>query len=922
MSARKKRKIDNGTPTEECFGEIVSEIDLEIALRRRVAETIESRISWALILQDSLKKGSSASTTSFKDVALDVASTIEEPLSVIFEREVTHNIQSVPAHIARPPRPPPRQKLSRNPNGKFLYIRSSDLHPPYDENHVQTYLLRCPECLRQTFTSLQGLLNHARISHGTEWGTHDECVRACAVVDPDLDVEMGIEVGLGPNGILPGIRSLFQMAVGVHQASELMPGGDAQTAVVGSRVESHSSTSNLTKALGLHEDSPALAPFLGKEATRRSIKVWGNEDDLVDIEGFDDDSNSLNDAETSTVAKVVLSDSRRPWRMHYTHRNDFEPERVEGTIQESTMNTYPALLVSHETSLSGATAADRPKENDSTRVDGVQNGLMGSTGSRFYFQARISIVDRSLWVPPEKREMSSHGHMYKWMISVDAPSYSYHITTILKRLAVSSLSSPDPPLITTRPPFVVVGNADESFLAKIELHFSGAPNSDGELIDQTVYLEHWVELDLSNLSIPVVGDEQMLDIELNRGTVLLPLQKGYSPIGSKAQWSQASSEVIQDDNQAGSRQDHTDILKNLARKFPMSLRETKASRQAQPQVPYRLVSPSQFESYIPGRRKAIEWSRARAIKNAYSQKIRDEQSQTQGLIALTTADVYRWLLEEGHFIRPPGATKPKIERPDIQTKSYSNRRDVWCTTCGQGIVAHLTSSAVKSKLVLPSNPVRAEPEDSFEDAEKQESLSEIPLPCNVAPKVLKMPMVNVYPRLRVGGSKPRPEYEPNIHMEDFQIVHLIAACDPKFILAIRDIASALKLSTFTLPPDNSQSLYFDKFGKGKAVIESHLAPHAILAMAARRFVRSLVEGGVSLVKRQKSSKGLVQKEQGISEETIPSSILTPSHVLSGVLARRDASGSQSYPLACTAIFECLSRLGVPATPATLTTEPS
>ncbi|KAH0585296.1 hypothetical protein J132_10052 [Termitomyces sp. J132] len=905
MSARKRRKIDIEGPTEECFGEIVSEVDLEIAIRRRVAETIESRISWALLLQDSLKKGSSGSTTSFKEVALDVASTIEAPLNVIFEREITHNVQSVPAHTARPFRPLPRHKPPRNPNGKFLYIRSSDLHPPYDDNHVQTYLLRCPECLRQSFTSLQGLLNHARISHGKEWGTHDECVRACAVVDPDLDVEMGTEVGSGPNGILPGIRSLFKMAVGVHQANDLMAGRDVETAVAGSRAENHSQSSNLTKTLGLHEDTPALAPFLGKEAVRRSIKVWVNEDDLIDVEGLDDDGKCPNGVQTSSVAEIVSSDLLRPWKMHFTHRNDFEPETEEGTTQKSTTNINPDLAISRETSLFNATEADKPEATDS-RAEGPQNSLMETAGSRFYFQARISIMDRSLWVPPEKREMSSSGRTYKWMISVDAPSYSHHITTILKRLSVSSFFSPDEaPLTTTQPPFVVVGNANEPFLAKIELQFSGAPNSEGELTDQIVYLEHWVELDLSKSSVPVVGDEQMVDIDLDRGTVFLPLQKGYPPIGLKAQWSQTSSEVKQDNNQVVSRQDHLDILKNLVRKFPMTSKEAKPSR-LQPQVPYRLVSISQFESFIPGRRKAIEWSRVRAIHSAYIQQIQGKPSQTQGLAPLTTADVYRWLSEEGHFIRPPGATKLKIEHPDIQPESNFN--DVWCITCGQRIEAHLTSSAV-----TPSDSVRPELEKRSEY-----TAPETPLPCNIALKVLKMPMVNVFSRLSEDQSITRPEYGPNICMKDFHAVHSVAACDPKLILVVYDIVSALKLPTFT--SGNSENLYH-KFGKSRATIESHLAPHATLAIAVRCFVQSLVNRGIDLVKRQQPSRGLLQKGQDISEEMIPRCVLTPSHILSGVLAQRDASGPHSYPLG-TAIFECLSKLGVPATPANVTTGPS
>ncbi|KAG6891379.1 hypothetical protein C0992_008090 [Termitomyces sp. T32_za158] len=795
MSARKRRKIDAGNPTEECFEEIVAEIDLEVALKRRVAEAVESRISWALILQNLLKKGSSGSTISFKDVALDVASTIEAPLDIIFGPELRDDVQSPPVHTARPPRPPPRHKLPRNPNGKFLYIRSSDLNSPYDENFVQTYLLRCPECLRQSFTSLQGLLNHARISHGIEWGTHDECVRACAVVDPDLDVETGIEVGLGPNGILPGIRSLFQMAVGVSQVSESMLCGDVETVVAGSRLESDFQSSNLTKTLGLHEDTPALAPFLGKEASRRSIKILGNGDDLVDIEGFDDDGYSPNGAQVSSVPKVVSNHSHRHWRMHYIHRNDFEPEKEEGTI-------------------------------------------------------------------------------------------------------------PDPSLQTSR-------ETNEPFLAKIELCFSGASNSDGDLIDQTVCLEHWVELDLSKSSTPVIGDEQMVDIELDRGTVLLPLQKGYPPIGLKAQWSQMSSETIQDDNPTAARQDHTDILRNLVKKFPMTLKDAKLSRQDQPQLPYRLVSISQFESFIPGRKKAIEWSRARAIQTAYTQQIR-RQLQAQALIPLTTADVYCWLLEEGHFIRPPDATKPKIEHPDIQIKSVLTSHDVWCISCGQRIEAHTTSSAVNTKLALPFNDTRAEPKDSFEVG-KLEDPPRVPLPCNILPRVLQLPMVNAFSRLRMDSSTNRPEHGPNVRMKDLQAVHLVAACDPRFILVVHDVVSALKLPSFSTNSGDSERLGVEKFGKTQAAIDRYFAPYATLALAAQCFVRSLVVGGIDSVKKQRSYGGWCQKGQGIPEEMTLNNILTPSHILSSVLARRDASGPQSHPLG-TAIFGCLSRLGIPATP--------
>ncbi|KAG6865180.1 hypothetical protein C0991_004623 [Blastosporella zonata] len=875
MSARKRRKIDAESPASECFGEIISELDLEIALRRRVAETIESRITWALLLKESLKKGSSGSTTSFKDAALDAVSAIEAPLDVIFDREIVPVVPPIYAQPAKPPPPPLKQKAPRNPNAKFLYIRSSDLEPPYDENHVQTYLLRCPTCLRQTFTSLQGLFNHARITHRTEWGTHDECVRACAVADPDLDIGMGNEVGLGPNGILPGLRSLFNMAVGAHQPRELQAGGDVDAAVMtGGRVDTPPLTSSISRTLGIHEETPALAPFLGKQAARRAIKIYP--EDTVDIESFDHNrfKTSMNVQEPSAAKteKGRSDDYRRRWRMHFTHRNDFEPE-IERKMQEIVPNPVAdssSSLEHHPTSNSGAgTPAEEPTSAT------AQRNHWGMTGTRFHFAARISVIDRSYWIPP--------GLLFRACLDVP-PDKSHHITTILKRFTVSSLSNVGgPPLTTSKPPFVVVGAANEPFLARIELQFSGVPGTDGEVTDQAVNLEHWVELDPLKTSTPVIGDEQMVDIELDRGTILLPLQKGYPAIGAKAQWTQG--EV--------SRLDYTDVLKSLVGRFPMTLKESKASRQVPPQVPYQLLPTPQFESLIPGRRKTIEWSRARALQNAYTQKIREGRFPSQNLIPLTTADVYYWLSEEGRFFRPPAAVKPKPEDIDIPGKSYVD------------VATHLASPAAKANLVHPLESTKSEPEGN---PGRTQTMS----PLSVPPQALRTPMIDILSRLSSTDGLPRHTSDSPI--KDLRVADLVAAFDPKFTSAVHDIVEALKLPMFASPSRNSETLYpLDTFGTNKAQVESHLAPHATLAIAARRFVQVLVEGGVDVLKKQREAftGGEMMRNNVTTEDAIPSNVLMPSHILHNVIARRDASSSQSDSLDI-AMSECLSRLGVSA----------
>lgn len=56
MSPRKRQKLDIDA-LEVALPDIIKELDLEICFRERLAKTIESRITWALILQESLQSG-------------------------------------------------------------------------------------------------------------------------------------------------------------------------------------------------------------------------------------------------------------------------------------------------------------------------------------------------------------------------------------------------------------------------------------------------------------------------------------------------------------------------------------------------------------------------------------------------------------------------------------------------------------------------------------------------------------------------------------------------------------------------------------------------------------------------------------------------------------------------------------------------
>ena len=171
------------------------------------------------------------------------------------------------------------------------------------------------------------------------------------------------------NVSLPSLRRLFEMAVGdvgspleiplVNNASSVRQDVSPEHITLSGRETVQSSTSaptstHLSRTLGHHVDTPALAPFLGRAPKRRSITMC-DENAPVDIDG------------SSHVIPV-----RRQWRMPLTHRSRARPALdlmipVDTPLPQSTFHVAPV-----------------------------------TQGTRFHIVARVTISDRSLWIPISK----------------------------------------------------------------------------------------------------------------------------------------------------------------------------------------------------------------------------------------------------------------------------------------------------------------------------------------------------------------------------------------------------------------------------------------------------------------------------------------------------------------------------------------
>ncbi|KAJ7632610.1 hypothetical protein FB45DRAFT_912929 [Roridomyces roridus] len=844
-------------PDELYKQDIAADIALEIGLRQRLHDTIQSRIVWAQRLQECLMSDAldGPQTPNFKQVALDALAAIEAPCDVLFGRdEPLPPAQPSNAKKARK-RPTTRAQLPKK-TGKFLYIRL--------EGNPTPSILRCPGCMRTDFSSLQGLFNHARGTHSLGWTSHDECVRQCACTVEELqggpidysDLDAGTEVGAGTGGVLPGLRTIFQQAV----------------------VDFEGATA-LNRTLGYHIDTPALASFLGREPVRRGVMVW-DPDALVDVDGFGDES------------------AKTPWHMPFSHRN---------ISKDSTTKPLSPKPASSEVALPDIV------------IDGTPSAIPAAAGSRFHMATRIIVLDRSLWLPPDQRVGND---THKWMISVDAPSYAHHITTVLRCLTVKF---PGGCLSTIAPPFAVIGTAATAFLARLELSFSSA-SANGE--PQKVVLEHWVELDRMQSPSVAQGEEQIVDVELERRTMFLPQQSGYIGANTRIIWDMdleqhrttpvVNNPVVEIPVTGSSRDERRTrnalpkvkilggwptVLKKLVERFPLTLRDVKGGKPPVPALPYKLAaSPAQFSSLVIGRKKAIEWGRAMALRDAYNTAL--AEGLTEDVTTLTTADVFSWLHTNGYF---PKSTVTLKQAQVIQTF-----RGGFCHVCGLSNRLHGVNSD-------PPQSVKPEARSSVGVADS--------FICHITPPELqtsRLPMVDIgqlFPLRPLPVTVPLlqpPELSGKVVTANWnsRAPALLATADPKLIDAVRELVSALKLSTFSSCTTASVP-GFPSFPIDPTLpsteIRSQLAPYAMLSLLIKPFVRGLVKTGLEAAARDRQR---VMGQVDGRARRLPSVIelyndrermLTPSHILRGVVTGwKDEAGM--------ATMGSLVRSGVPVAP--------
>ena len=309
-----------------------------------------------------------------------------------------------------------------------------------------------------------------------------------------------------------------------------------------------------------------------------------------------------------------------------------------------------------------------------------------------------------------------------------------------------------------------------------------------------------------------------------------------------------------------------------------------------------------------------QWGRARAIHDAYHEAFDS--------IPLSVADIYSWLSENGHFPRPVSdLTKAQLDHSCPDDQDEVTQSTIYCRFCGLDTQVHDRITQFKQE---DSEENIHNMSKIFEEIESKTPKKMFPRPtgqaCLIAAPELQ---ITKFPRIDtkqfILPDQRAPDYTPsptNLHTSA-----LLGIAEPSIAVHIHDLTKRWDLRTFHNPSRVSGDsvgspratgvmMPLEAIGKSRKEVETKLAPHALLALLAERFIRAVVHRGLEVANRDKST-ALGSRRRGKNQlnPLLATRMLTPTHILSGILTRGVGTERKRHPLDA-ALLLSLSKLGV------------
>ncbi|EUC62094.1 hypothetical protein RSOL_413050 [Rhizoctonia solani AG-3 Rhs1AP] len=815
---------------------LTHQIELDIALRKRVAGVIEARIAWAEQVKNALVKGQGKQATpdpvQAKRQALESFRALHTPLDL--DPHTSHPRGSL--LLASEP------SVSYPPSSTFKYLYLI----PESSNHT-LLLISCPHPSCPTphpSATLQGLLNHARIVHGQSYAyaSHDEFLRSPgtstlidAVQDPERYARIlneGVQVKLGG---VRGLRELFEGAVE-------------------------------SAGLGLSTDTGELARLLGRKARKGEIRAFG-QDEVVDIESVDE---SIGAEKWKKYGVWAPRRGRRKVQIE----NDGE-ELAQESIATPVPETAHAevLAIQHAPGASRFHIKKRVVISDSSRS--LRRGSVQADGPTHQWMIRLT-------APSYSDHITTFLSAVRVQCASVPPVFEDTITCSSPPFAISRLS---------KQPFlarVTLVFADENTKDVVITHWVDLdPARSGST---TLGAEQIFDVELNKNAQLLPADTSTDNVP---NSVLWSHDRGESDGTSNAQ-EPTSDVIVKSEPPAEISLDTGDligekvpgeypepihdklipILSKLRARLPLTMEDAARVGYA-PQVPYMLFdSRRELLDAVHGRRKAIEMRYTRAmidmLKTEYTTY--DADLEPDLVETLTTTRLYAHLLAEQTFPRPKiPVASVKVEDttpvPDEQVQ-FTSEGAQYCAVCGLDISRHPPTSRTLGPSKFACIASRS----------YQRPTCDVGLWTTLRPSREHVQRVNLTPGAITTLGTRAPLRGAS---------QLVDCASPRMTLAFYAFTHFWKLKTFEYAArrhnTNSQievKLPLESLGIDASHVDRTLAPHALLALIAEIFIKRLTK---EASRARSEMLGELARVPG-------KSILTSTHVSRALMDGRNSEG--------------------------------
>lgn len=621
----KKKTVDTIPRDESTRKKIIDiidhQFDLEIYLKQREVATIKREIAKA------------------ESVLQDLKLAVENESLAASMPEASHFTRRSAMYYQGGSQALLNQNLSQPPLApKRKVYRTSEKSQLFGRRQDGVYVrLSCPVCHRDDFANQQGFLNHCRISHNLEFGPYEQVMIQAGTPVDESEVPLDNPARLRPimvlntNSSSAPPKKLERPSIKVFEEDvDMEVENERKASINAGNISASTTTEPEAVQTNVIEEPIPIHPAdnqIDKSVTQTNIEMLKTTEE---VNGEGSSTQILDNNQVNAINK-----------------------ELNATVEpKSTDNTVPSQTESIETKSSKDEAEAKSEETDQPADENPETPKVESVaavmhptadvGSRFYIKRRIIVGNVSKFLNPEGRDPELKQYTHKWMIYVvEPPQSKQEVSAFITgvRFHLHPSYKPHDVVDVTEPPFKLTRLGWGEFPIRVQLFFVDKKRN------KTVDLIHHLKLDDSHSGKQLLGSERSIEIELDRNTDFKDTSSTPSSGQQQQQLSQKPQEVEPPTVMAVKQKMSLlgGILKESVRRFPLVRAGSHGTV-----LPYSCAKSSKmFFKWSVGKRKALEWHRARLLRIETQKRAFDTNDNVLRLAAeaLTTKDVILWCVQ-------------------------------------------------------------------------------------------------------------------------------------------------------------------------------------------------------------------------------------------------------------------------------------